>query len=353
MEIFDFTTNRRSYLISKCADIEVDYKFYYNSGRKIYLTENAEDLADAKQYCSEILSNKIAINNLNDMKDRDFLVVTSVSMFFKEYQKEAFDFINLFRGKMVAVDYAWDAGRKMRKRGKNRLRREIDALAVLGPSSPYPMRILPYSQPEIDIFAHVGYFMDREDIINGYGLPKSEKYVLITSHTKYDALDALVKYMQRKEFRDTYFIWKLKEKSAGFAKRINKAMSKRGFTNYKLVIHAPDSLRYNKNKSYTNMFSPIAHMSVLIDGHINLSPVSFTHAEMIRAGVPTYGFNSSGISKPRMGAYLENIYNIFWEQDSINKYYGGSPYFSRKDCVVKVDDLFCTRNFINNLKEYI
>ena len=130
MKIFDFTTNRRSYLISKCKGEDVDYNFYFYSGRKEYLTENVRDLGDVKKFCPEILVDKIDIKDLGAMADRDVIITTSASMLFKEYERRVFDFLNDFKGKLVTVDYAWEAPNKAHDRQKNGFKRNIDAIAV-------------------------------------------------------------------------------------------------------------------------------------------------------------------------------------------------------------------------------
>lgn len=352
MKILDFTTNRRSYLISKCKEDTIDYKFYYHSGRKIYLTENRGDLGDVQQYCPEILSNKIDISKLEEMNDRDVVIVTSMSMLFKEYERRAFQFLNSFPGKVVAVDYAWEAPRKAHKRAKNGFKRNIDAIAVVGDLCKYSIPAFYYSQPEVDIYAHVNDFLSPDDIVNKYELPPAEKYILVTSHDNYKVVPSFLNKI--KQYGDIHLIWKLKEKKSNYADTVTKIMRKNNFNRYTLVIGPPNRSADNPNSSHKDFFSPVAEVSRIISCHIDMPPVSYSNMEMIRAGIPTYVFDGENFCKPRMlGDFVEKIFDILWTKDSIQNCYSGSLCTDRSKCSLQVDKYFFTKNFLINLEKFI
>ena len=77
-----------------------------------------------------------------------------------------------------------------------------------------------------------------------------------------------------------------------------------------------------------------------------MPPVSFSHAEMIRAGVPTYMFGKEGIHVPK---YIKPDMQHFWEKKSIEQC--SSFQMNRDVCQTKVDDLHCARNLASHLGE--
>jgi len=353
MRILDFTNNRRSFLISQCKNDETDYSFHYISGRKTYLTENKGDLGDIERFCPEILCNKIDINKLEEMHDRDVVITTSMSMLFKEYEKRVFRFLNSFKGKLVSVDYAWDAMRKARKKGKNGFNRGIDAVAVIGDTCAYNIPSFYYSQPEIDIFAHVNDFLDRQYVIDRYNLPQAEKYVLVTSKNRYETVPNLIKFIKR-QHGDIHVIWKLKEKQEEFFPTVRKLLKRCNFSNYTLMSSPPDRLDSNPNRSQKDFFSPVAEFARIIDCHISLPPMSFANMEMMRAGIPTYIFDGNNFKKPKlMGDVLNKIFDIVWTEESLQNCYSGDVCLDRSKCEVKIDKYFFTNNFLNNLEKFI
>ena len=75
-----------------------------------------------------------------------------------------------------------------------------------------------------------------------------------------------------------------------------------------------------------------------------MPPVSFTHMEMIRAGVPTYAFDG----KIKFPDRLLSIAKTIWNKESIDVY-TNKFVPDRSYCNVKVDQDFMTRNFCDRI----
>lgn len=332
MKILDFSNARRAYLLS--SNIDADYKYYLHSGRKEYFKENGREVKFIEAYCPQIKNNRINRDELNTFNP-DKIVVTSVSMNFKEYEKSAMGYINKYGKHVVAVDYAWDAARKYSKKKSKRFKHGFDNIAV---AVEHP-KFWSYSQPELDMYAQAKNFTTSDQVIAKYNLPKRKKYIVVTSHAKYRLLGKLAGLL--KSFGDSYFIiWKLKFKQKEYAKKVKKALRSNRL-NF-MIIAGP------KEKSHTAFLSPLCELSLVVDLHINMVPISFSQVEMSRAGVPTYIYDEkNGLHMP---GRIRSIVNEFWHPDSV-KLYSKKFIPSREFCKVKIDDLFCTKNFIKRISD--
>lgn len=338
MKILDFANNRRAFLLSSSKPEDSDYKFFLSSGRKDFLHENKRDLQNLQDICPEVLVNKINKSDLYDYINYDVLLTTSCSLYFKEYQKEAVDFFNAFKGHIISIDYAWDVARTKYNKKVKQLKKDFWRLAILMNESETPIKTIPFAQPEIDIYAHNMHFIDPNKVKEDYGLPDNKKYVLVTSHSQYDLLDKCIAYLKN---QDVFIIWKLKEKQNEFADIVRSSMKKQKMTgNYTIVCKNPNKDHLLEGKSHTEFVSPVCELSTVIDYHVNMPPISFSQAEMIRAGVPTYLFNKKGLDIPDK---VKDLSKKLWSEDSVNKYFQCKPNtISRAS--IKVDKLFFSKN---------
>lgn len=329
--IVDLTNARRAYLMSQVAR---DYRFYLHSPRKIISTENERELKFVQKYCPEILSKKVSFDEVTRIKP-DTLIVTSVSMYFKEFDKKLVNLVNAFQGQWIAVDYAWEAGRRQRKQKNRQFNRRFSHVAIAA-TSPDAKGYLPFSQPELDMYACVSRFVNRDSVLKEYGLPADKKIIIVTSGAKYEQLKPLVKLLSGFK-KDIYVIWKLKFKQREYQKKVTKALASHGIAFS--VIAGP------KEKSHTDFLSPMCKFSVVAACHINLPSLSFSHAEMVRAGVPTYTFGKNGIKIPNA---IQPMIDHFWEPKSASECAEFS--LDVKRCNLIVDDLHCTKNLVHHCK---
>jgi len=332
--IVDLANARRAYLMSQVAGD--DYKFFLHSPRKIISTENKRELNFVEKYCPEILSKKILFEEVTRL-DADVLIVTSVSMYFKEFDINLVNLVNSFKKRWVAVDYAWEAGRKPRVQKNRQFHRKFSNIALAATPKEKGF-YLSYSQPELDMYANVFKFTTPEQILEKYQLPIDRKIIVVTSHGKYEVLKPFLNFLASN--RDNiHVVWKLKFKQRQFFKKIRKALASKNisFT----MVAGP------QEKSHTDFLSPLCELSLVASLHINLPPLlSFSHIEMIRAGIPTYFFGKNGIEIPK---YIKPIMNHFWAPESVKTCTQFS--FNVLKPKVKVDALHCSRNLINHLKE--
>jgi hypothetical protein len=329
--IVDLANARRSYLMSQVAG--ENYRFFLHSPRKVLSTENERELIFVRKYCPQILDKKISFKEVT-RADIDVLIVTSVSMYFKEFDINLVNLVNRFKKQWVAVDYAWEGGRKPREQKNRQFNRPFSNIA-LAATSAKPGPYLPYSQPELDMYANASKFITPKQVREKYQLPENKKIIVVTSHGKYEVLKPFMKFLARRD--DIHVVWKLKFKQRQFYNKVRKAMSS---------IKVPYTLIAGpQEKSHTDFLSPLCELSLVATAHINLPPLSFSHAEMIRAGIPTFLFGKNGIEIPK---YIRPLMHHFWSPESI-KICSQFSFDVVKPEVI-VDEFHCARNLVSHLK---
>jgi len=329
--IVDLANARRAYLMSQVAGN--DYRFFLHSPRKVLSTENKRELQFVQKYCPEILNKKVSFEEASRL-DIDVLVVTSVSMYFKEFDLKLVKLVNSFKKQWVAVDYAWEAGRRIRKQKNKQFKRKFSNIAIAA-TPPQEEVYLPFSQPELDMYANAATFTTKEQVLAKYDLPRDKEIIIVTSQNKYEALKPLINLLSR--YDNIHVVWKLKFKQREYQKKVRKVLSSKNMS-YTLIAGPQE-------KSHTDFLSPLCELSLVASCHINLPSLSFSHAEMIRAGIPTYSFGENGIKIP---GSLIPIMQHFWDSESIKKCSKFSPTVPKPQMIVS--NLHCTENLVSHLK---
>lgn len=345
MRVLDFANSRRAYLLNKAKPDDCEYKFFLSSGRKEYFEQSERDLSDLKWYAPETLCSMVTREELESCIDYDVAVTTSCSLYFKEYQKEAVDFLNRFKGKIVAVDYAWDVVRTNVKKKNKQLKKKFSQLAIAVEKAAQKVPVMPFSQPEIDMYRQAYRWAQQCSVLTKYhfwelGAP----YVLVTSQYKYDLLDDCIDWLKSQP--GLRVVWKLKEKQSEYKEKVEDALKRHGMTDRSLiVVSAPKSRRLVDGKSHTCFLSPVCEWSTAIDFHISLPPLCFSHAEMVRGGVPTYMFTKNGLKVPEQ---VHPLVRRLWGGDDVDDYLRGGMVERRSE--LKHGDLWFSDNFWKNIR---
>tara|TARA_Y100000034_G_C6900401_1_gene416257 strand:- start:1774 stop:2814 length:1041 start_codon:yes stop_codon:yes gene_type:complete len=345
MRILDFATSRRAYLMSLACQDRHDYKFYLYSNRKEFFKESERDARDIDKYCPECFDDNLQRDKIDEHLGDDIVMMTAISLWLKEFDPELIKFLDNMKGKFVAVDYAWDAAKRKLKRKMEQTKKDFDAVSVAIGKCLTPIHPIFFSQPELDMYAHAHRFVSKEDVIKRYGLGEADKYVLITSATQYEMADHLMEYLKGLK-GDVFIIWKIKEKQDECVKRVEDIFKRHDYKSAKIIVKQPDRPLDMPGKSHTDFISPVCELSVVVDSHIGLPPLSFSHMEMVRAGVPTYRFDD-GFSMPKE---VFPVAEKVWSEASVKRWKEG--YWSDRDQVeVVVDDLFFTNNLVEGLEK--
>ena len=336
MKVFDFATNRRAYLMSRVMGN--DYSFFLYSDRKSFLTPSERDSRDIERFSN------LKMSDPSQCLDSDIVMVTSASMWFKEFQKEAMDLINKSRGKLVCIDYAWDVARTKYTKKIKQLSKDFSAIAVVMNEVGSDIRPLKWSQPEIDMYAIAPEFLTADDVRMRYQVPSGMKVALITSQLHLKKADALLDILKQQD--DFYYFWKVKEKQASQTIEINEIIKKHNMEDRcRVIVRQPDRGDY-PGKSHTDFFSPVCELSTIIDFHISLPPLCFSHAEMIRAGVPTYWLDSD---QPTPPPYVWELANTIWDDQSCRQW--KQQFLTNRSKVNRVvSEIWFTENLVRELR---
>ena len=344
MKILDIATSRRAYMLYNNINANDDYKFFLS---------NQYDENDLRINSPQCFDNLIDKNNLDKFKNFDACILHTCSILYRKYDKKIESFINSFRGKIFAVDYAWECSRQRRRHTNKGFKRKISGLGIAISNNETRVPFFPYSQPDLDIFAQVEKFRTRKEIKKYYNIPDGFKYLLITVQ-KMSFVDKKMKLFCKflRTLDDVFLIWKIKEKHSKQAKMLPKYMKKFGLNNYVIVIRQPKEILKRtsqpEGKNFRSFISPICDLSMISDAHINLSPLSYAQVETIRAGIPTYYFTKRGFS---LVDDVEDIKKNMWKKEAIEKYSGFR--LDKRESNLKVKDNFCTMQFLNNIAKSI
>jgi hypothetical protein len=344
MKILDITTSRRAYMLYNNIKPHDDYKFFLS---------NQYDENDLRTNFPKCLDNLIDKNNLDQFKDFDACIFHTCSILYRKYDKKIESFVNSFGGKIFAVDYAWECSRRRRRHTNKRFKRNISGLGVAISKNETKVPFFPYSQPDLDIFAQVEKFRTRKEIAKCYNIPDGFKYLLITVQ-KMSFVDKKMKLFCKflRTLDDVFLIWKIKEKHSKQAKMLSKYMKQFGLNEYIIIIRQPKEILKKtsqpEGKNFRSFISPMCDLSVISDVHINLSPLSYTQVETIRAGIPTYYFTKRGFSRVDD---VEDIKKHMWKEEAVEKYF--SFRLNKRESNLKVKDNFCTMQFLKNIAKSI
>ncbi len=359
MKILDFSNSRRSFLMSKRMPAK-DYFFFLNGEKMNFFRERESHVEDIKYFCPEILKNKInTMNEIERHSDADILLLNDMTIINKKHSNDIVNFLNKFKGKIVAIGYSWDFVIDC-PQNNNQLKREIDALAVAGPSSLCKVQAFPYSQSELDVLHRDvnNVFVNKNDVIKKYKLPSNKKYVLITvafqrEHENYlkdlrlfeKKIVKFIKYI--KNYDNIYTIWKIKEKQKDFVKIVKIILKSQKFDNFFVFSNVYDD---GYERWHRRFISPINELSSVISCHINLSSISFSHIEIAVAGIPTYSFNGDNVEMPYNPECIKDMFNTFWDKKSISNCYGNKDICIDRSLIMPIIDRnFFTDNLIKNL----
>lgn len=337
MNILDFTTSKRVYMLYSYLKGKHDYCFIPNYDKDIY---------DIERYCPDSLKSLISID---DVHSRHFnvIILHTCSILYRKSPDKLTHILNKFRGKIFCVDYAWEGALHKRVQSNFQLRKKISGMGIAIKKSATDIKPFAYSQPGLDIFARASHFVDKNQIIKSYGLPGDMMYMLVTAQPKsYSSpkkIKLFIRFVKKNiDLDNVCIIWKLKEDHMACYK-IAKRFLKRNIPHYKIVFKQP----HNENgvKVFRDFISPICELCVIADCHINISPLSYAQVETIRSGVPTYFFNKRGFSGVD---YLDDLKQQMWTDDSFERYSVFKPEKSR--CRLKVPNNYCTMNFIKHIE---
>jgi hypothetical protein len=329
--ILDFSNARRAFVLSQLLD---DYYFFLHSPRKEYTTLNQKELGFLSSYSPKAIEKLISKDQIEFYFSKASIVlVSSVSMYYKDYDPRIISLMNKFSGKIISIDYAWDIQRHWKDWGlksSTAFKRTYDYIAVAGESDHAIM--WKYSQPELDMYAISKQFTSTESVYRKYGLDPLSQVILVTSGAKCDYVSGMVEFLNR--FPEAQIIWKIKYKQRKYEKQIKKGIRNR---HIQVII--------GEEKSHTDFLSPVCELSLVTDFHVNMYPLSFSQIEMIRAGVPSYILDKNGISVP---GSIKQAAKEFWTTESYERFIK-DPLVGRSQCYLNVPGLYCGSNFVRNL----
>jgi len=341
MNILDFTTSKRAYMLYNYFKDKSNYNYTIIPSYK-------SDIPDIEKYCPEVVPK---ITTVDDIRHSDFdvIILHTCSILYRKYNEKLINILNEFRGKIFCVDYAWEGALHKRKQTNLKFKNKISGMGIAIRDSCTDIPVFAYSQPGLDVFAHTDRFRTKEDIIDSYGLPKGVVYILITTRPDFyksknkNRFSAFVK--KDLDLDNVCIIWKMKDDHGRFYKVAKKYLKKR-FPYYKIVTKQP----HNKSgvKTFRDFISPVNELCLIADCHINISPLSYAQIETVRAGVPTYFFNKSGIS---FIDYVDEFKRTIFADESFKRY---SVFRAEKSrCRLKVPNNYCTANFMRNIEREI
>jgi len=340
MNILDFTTSKRAYMLYHCLGDTHQYSI---------IPQYANDIVDIRKYCPEVVKSIIQIDDI-PYKKFDVIILHTCSILYREYDKKLIKILNRFKGKIFCVDYAWEGALHKRIKMNKMFKKKISGMGIAIHTSCTDIKPFPYSQPELDIFANIGKFKNAQSVIDLYRLPENMIYILVTAQPKsYSSPDKIKNFIRFiKEHFDLdkiCIIWKLKE-DHGSCYKTAKRYLKKNIPHYKIVMKQPDNPK--GAKTFRDLISPIGELCLITDCHINISPLSYAQIETVRAGIPTYFFNKRGISSVD---YVDEFKREIWTDESFDRY---STFRAEKSrCLLKVPNNYCVMNFIRNIEREI
>jgi len=321
MKILDFCRSPRCYLIPKALSKEDTYRYY----------------SEREPFCRQIreydknTDTLMVRDDLNNYLDYDIALIKG-SMYYKT-DKLYMSFLNKFKGKVVAVDYAWDAYLKKRYTVRNPFMKcKVHGIAIIIKDE--NKFAVSYSKPEPDMMVHVSDLVSRKAVLDEYQIPDGYTYILVTSNENFK-VDYILGYLS--SLSNIHVIWKGRHKHQDNIPEIEKKLKARGIS-YTMVIGDP--------LSHKDFLSPSVKLSTLASMHIHLGHKnSSTHLEMIRVGIPTYWERKNKLIFPEVQKdYAKMILSKEGYDKCINN-------ISIGRCDVGVDNLFLTKNLVSYLKQ--